>query len=81
MVDWYNAQLSARTRYDGISQRANEKHLRMMRARRPVSRLSTWIRSIPSLVSLDTSPARTVRTYWWVPAGIAIFFLLGVIIG
>ena len=81
MSDWYHAQHSARNRYDGISQRANEKHERILRARRSRSGLSARIRAIPSLASLDTGPMRTVRTYWWVPAGIAVFFMLRVIIG
>ena len=88
MSDWYHAQLSARTRYDGLSQHAAEKHGRMMRARRTGRGLFARIPSIPSvglnipdMGSLSTRPARAVKTYWWVPAGIAVFFLLRVIIG
>ena len=88
MSDWYHAQQSARDRYDGLSQRAAEKHSRMMRASRTGRGLFARIVSIPSvgsnipdLGSLGTRPARAVKTYWWVPAGIAVFFLVRFIIG
>jgi hypothetical protein len=88
MSDWYHAQHSARNRYDGLSHRAAEKHGRIMRARRTGRGFFARIPSIPSvglsipdLGSLGTRPARAVKTYWWVPAGIAVFFLVRVIIG
>jgi hypothetical protein len=31
--------------------------------------------------NLNTSSPQIVRTFWWVPAGFAVFFLLRIIIG
>ena len=88
MSDWYHAQHSARNRYDGLSQRAAEKHGRMMRARRTGRRLFARLPSIPNvglnipnLGSLGTRPARVVKTFWWVPAGAAVLILVRSIIG
>jgi hypothetical protein len=88
MSDWYHANHAARTRYDGLSQRAAEKHARMMRAGRTGRGLFARIPSMPSVAlnipdmgSLSTRPARAVKTYWWVPAGFAAFFLVRFIIG
>jgi hypothetical protein len=88
MSDWYHANHEARTRYDGLSQRAAEKHGRVLRARRTGGGLFARIPSIssvglniPDMGSLSTRPVRAAKTYWWVPAGIAVFFMLRVIIG
>ena len=88
MSDWYHANLSARKRYEGLSQRAAEKHSRMMRAQRRDGRLHARVRSLSDATvtaldirNLSTSSARAIKTYWWVPAGIAVLILVRSIIG
>jgi len=88
MSDWYHGMVSARNRYDGLSQHAAEQHARMLRARRTNRGLYARIRSIPIVASnipdfggLSTGPARIVKTFWWVPAGIAVLFVSRFILG
>jgi len=88
MNDWIQANDEARLRMVGLSQRAAEKHIYMMRTRRTGRGFFARIPSIPSvgfsisaMGSLSTRSARAVKTYWWVPAGIAVIFMLRVIIG
>jgi hypothetical protein len=88
MSDWYHANLSARMRYEGLSQRAAEKHGRMMRARRKGGWLYARVRSLSDATAtaleghnLSRRSARAIKTYWWVPAGIAVLILVQSVIG
>jgi hypothetical protein len=88
MSDWYHANLSARMRYEGLSQHAAEKHARMMRAQRKGGRLYARVRSLSDATataleshSLSRRSARAIKTYWWVPAGIAALILVRSIFG
>ena len=85
MNDWFQANDEASFRMVGLSQRAAEKHVYMMRTRRTGRGLFARIPSIPSvgvsIPDLGTRPARAVKTYWWVPAGIAVLILVRSIIG